>query len=485
MSNVVNNNKNVFAGRPSKDPLHPDYAPSQKLGYGYHTDRDLEKISVNEVSEQKVLRHRRYTVRIKALKSQENSPVIAEVANCQGRDQCFDDETDKASQTNIFITARKFLVERGQQTDIYACHMSCVEAEVVHLRTANASLSNELFTLSKITEQKEQQLNACRDEVSFLQKKCVSLEKENNSLKKTIKEKCFSFDFIKGNDSRTKYYTGLPNFLTFLTLFQHIYPYVERLPKKLLPQEEFLCVLTKLRHNLGVEDLAYRFNVNSSTISKLFHVWLDAMYTHLGGLVLWPQSDFMELPESFCNDHFKKTKVIIDCTEIFIERPTSLKARSQTYSNYKSHNTAKILVGISPSGAVTFLSKAWGGRASDNKITKESGILNKLNPGDIVLADRGFTLTDELALRGCKLIVPAFTKGKKQLSAKEVEESRLLARVRIHVERVINRVKDFKILSGTLPITLVKKNKGDDLATIDKIVATVGGIVNLSPPILK
>ena len=236
---------------------------------------------------------------------------------------------------------------------------------------------------------------------------------------------------------------------------------------------------------MGMKDIAYRFNVTMSTVSKLFSTWLDAMYIHLGSLVLWPETDFMELPKVFCNECLRKTKVIFDCTEIFIERPTALKARSQTFSNYKSRNTVKILIGISPSGSATFVSKAWGGRASDNKITNQCGILDKLNPGDIVLADRGFTLKDQFSLIGCKLIVPAFTKGKKQLSSREVEESRFLSRARIHVERVISRVKDFRILNGTLPISLVKRHKDDDVAMIDKITLVVGAIVNLSPPILK
>ena len=52
---------------------------------------------------------------------------------------------------------------------------------------------------------------------------------------------------------------------------------------------------------------------------------------------------------------------MIDCTEFFIETPSSLVNQAITYSSYKSHNTFMVLVGISPSGAVTFLSQLWGG----------------------------------------------------------------------------------------------------------------------------
>ena len=58
------------------------------------------------------------------------------------------------------------------------------------------------------------------------------------------------------------------------------------------------------------------------------------------------------------------------------------------------------------------------------------------------MADRGCRLDDDMAFYQCKLVRPAFTKGKQQLSAKEVEESRVLSRVRIHIERVIGLVKN-------------------------------------------
>ena len=69
---------------------------------------------------------------------------------------------------------------------------------------------------------------------------------------------------------------------------------------------------------------------------------------------------------------YQHCRSIIDCTEMFIHRPTNLTARPQTYSNYKNH-TIKYLVGMSPAGAITFLSADWGGRVSDNQLTAESG----------------------------------------------------------------------------------------------------------------
>ena len=63
-----------------------------------------------------------------------------------------------------------------------------------------------------------------------------------------------------------------------------------------------------------------------------------------------------------CTDAFntplgkKKTNVTNDWFEVFIENPSNLLARAQTYSNCKSHKTVKVLIGISPQGSITFVS---------------------------------------------------------------------------------------------------------------------------------
>ena len=64
-----------------------------------------------------------------------------------------------------------------------------------------------------------------------------------------------------------------------------------------------------------------------------------------------------------------------------------------TWSNYKHHNTVKFLIGITPQGVISFISKA-GGRVSDKHVTENSGVLRKLPAGDIVLANRGFDIAN-------------------------------------------------------------------------------------------
>ena len=106
-------------------------------------------------------------------------------------------------------------------------------------------------------------------------------------------------------------------------------------------------------------------------------------------------------------------------------------------------------------------------------------------PGDLVLTDQGFDISDDLVFHGAALAIPPFTKGKDQLSQREVETSRALSHVRIHVERAIGRFKYFKILQSTLPITMIKRLHETEYATIDKILLVCAAISNLHPPLIQ
>ena len=167
------------------------------------------------------------------------------------------------------------------------------------------------------------------------------------------------------------------------------------------------------------------------------------MYNNLKQLIIWPDTETLRqnLPSVF-RSNFGRTKCIIDCFEIFIERPLLFTARAATYSNYKKHNTVTVFIGIAPTGAIVFISSAWGGRVSDKVITQQCGFLDLIDPGDVILADRGFNVHDDIAIRGGRLEIPAFTKGKKQLSREEIEQSRQLSPIRIHVERIIGQLRN-------------------------------------------
>ncbi|XP_046862061.1 uncharacterized protein LOC124455472 [Xenia sp. Carnegie-2017] len=235
-----------------------------------------------------------------------------------------------------------------------------------------------------------------------------------------------------------------------------------------------------MRLNLSGKDLAYRFGgIHEATVSRIFIQMMDILHSRLCPLIHWPDREALlqTMPMDF-RKNCPACAVIIDCFEIFIDRASNPLARAKTYSSYKHHNTVKYLIGITPQGSLSFISDGWGGRVSNKHLTEECGLLEKLTPGDVILADRGFDIQESVGLYCARVKIPAFTKGKKQLSGIEVEQARKIANVRIDVERVIGNIrKKYGILSATQPIDFVVSKGGK--TTLDKIVTVSCALNNM------
>ena len=124
----------------------------------------------------------------------------------------------------------------------------------------------------------------------------------------------------------------------------------------------------------------------------------------------------------------------------------------------------------------------WGGRVSDKHLTENSGLLNHLIPGDTILADRGFDIEDSVGIYCARVSIPAFTK--KQLTGIDVEQTRRIANVCIHVERVIGTIRQkHTFLSGTQPIDFITPRE-DGVALLDKVVSVCCALIKLMYAIL-
>ena len=115
--------------------------------------------------------------------------------------------------------------------------------------------------------------------------------------------------------------------------------------------------------------------------------------------------------------------------------------------------------------------------------------LTSLLPKDLVMADRGVTIRDGVALKQAQLVIPAFTKGKEQLDPIDVEKTRSIAHVRIHVERVIGLLRrKYTILENTLTADLLTCNLHGNpevqVPMIDRIIRVYSGLVTLCGPIV-
>ena len=249
-----------------------------------------------------------------------------------------------------------------------------------------------------------------------------------------------------------------------------------------------LMTLMRLRLNMPEQFLAYEFSLSQTPVSRIFSNVIDVLYIRTKPFVFWPEQEELQktMPMQFRKYFGEKVAVIIDCFEIFIERPSNLMARAQTWSSYKHHNTVKFLMGITPQGAISFISKGWGGRVTDKHTTEHCGFLNYILPGDVVLADRGFDIQDNVGSQCAEVKIPAFTRGKDQLSPLEIEMTRKIANCRIHVERVIGCVRQkYTVLGSTLPIDYLITEDETDMTMVDKMCHVCCALTNCCEPIVS
>lgn len=120
-----------------------------------------------------------------------------------------------------------------------------------------------------------------------------------------------------------------------------------------------------------------------------------------------------------------------------------------------------------------FVSEGWGGRTSDIVVTRESGFYDLLEYGDEVMADKGFTIAEDLLIRHARLHIPPGKRGQEQMGKQAVKKTKEIANLRIFVEQAIRRLKTFHILKNEMPITLLDK--------FDDVVTICAAICNLYP----
>ena len=389
---------------------------------------------------------------------------------------------------------------------------SCGSSE--SLRTSSSSLNSDMTTDASTPEvTTAEEPNRESQDVHFsgpslqseTERKLAELKLElahERQVKQVLEEKLikntFNIENVKSNDNLIKCYTGFQDYETFSSVLNFLgreatsqlnYTNTElqnpekkekRGPTRALTVEnEFFLVLCRYKVGLLEEDLSVRFGISQSLVSRIIITWTKFMYYRFKELDIFPDRGIINLhkPECF-KDKYKGTTVIIDVTELNIETPSNPEAQQLTFSTYKNSNTLKALVGITPSGSVCFVSQLYGGSISDKEITAKSQFMDKLRSGDEIMADRGFNIQELLAEKGVKVNVPPFMNESGQFTEQEMVSTRRIATLRIHVERAIERIKNYHILDF-IPITICKNG------LIDMIFFVCAMFTNFLPPLVK
>ena len=321
-----------------------------------------------------------------------------------------------------------------------------------------------------------------RKKVAALEELRAALKEKTERIKKLEKELHaveqyrLSVDSLLHSERKIhglfKYYTGI-TYIRFMSLLAFLNPSSVTYEKgrrditKLQPQDCLLLALCRMRHNFGIVDVAVRFGVAVRSATVIFKTWVQHIYIMIGQVGIWPHRDIIisNMPAQFRID-FPTSLIIIDGTELRTQSPCSLPLQSQMYSDYKSSTTLKCLIGCDPKGSLMFVSALFTGSISDNEIVKQSGFLDLLktllhegyiHENDAIMADKGFTIEKDLAALGLKLNTPPFVSSTLQMTPGECELTRKIAKHRVHIERLIAKVKKYKMVSQRIPTFLFNR----------------------------
>ncbi|XP_050460200.1 uncharacterized protein LOC126856070 [Cataglyphis hispanica] len=238
-------------------------------------------------------------------------------------------------------------------------------------------------------------------------------------------------------------------------------------------RDKIIMTYVKLKQNLSYSFLAVIFNnCTPRHCQRIFYKTLQMLSETLRPMISWPSRDEISrnLPKVF--EGFENVRIVVDCTEIFIQALTKLGCQEVVYSHYKSSPTIKVMTGVSPGGTITFISKPFGGRVTDTEIFSKSELINLLEVNDGVMCDRGFLIDELCARKSWKLIRPPFLKDKKQFSKSEAILTSQIAKARVHIERSNQRIKAFAVVGETMSVKLVP--------IIEDIFSVICATVNLT-----
>lgn len=194
--------------------------------------------------------------------------------------------------------------------------------------------------------------------------------------------------------------------------------------------------------------------------------------------VHWPDREEIAMNIPLCfRGKFEKVRCVLDCTEIPVATLKCINCCIACYSNYKGRRTIKFLLGVTPGGLISYVSKAYSGKASDKQIFDEQKFVNLLDAfTDELMVDKGFSIQQECLNKGIRLHIPPFLRTDRH-TERDAILNESIAKSRIHVERAIQRIKIFGIMQSTVEAPV--------LGLVNSIMTVICALVNLSSPILK
>ena len=134
--------------------------------------------------------------------------------------------------------------------------------------------------------------------------------------------------------------------------------------------------MMKLCQGMLTENIADCFDISIGLASDIITTWVKAASAVLEPLICGPGREVMYKTLSNQVKSMPEIHSILDCTEVFIETPKNLGLLRITLSDYKYHNTAKLLLRVALKSSIIFISKGCGGFISDKELANCSDYLD-------------------------------------------------------------------------------------------------------------
>lgn len=226
--------------------------------------------------------------------------------------------------------------------------------------------------------------------------------------------------------------------------------------RKLKGVNSLFCALFILRTGCTLPVAAGLFGVSESVCSETFVMWIRALAQYKGLVLETPSNEETErlIPphmKEACGD--SNLAWFVDASEIEIQKFSDQWLANTSFSPYKSRNTIKVLGALHVCGCLLFMSEPHPGRICDDDITLASGFLGLLEKGQTVMADKGFALWYILSKLGVDFVAPPKAKiGQAVFTALQTQQTRWVARLRIHVERAFRCLKAYRWLHPPIAV---------------------------------
>lgn len=231
--------------------------------------------------------------------------------------------------------------------------------------------------------------------------------------------------------------------------------------RTLSPAQEVLLVLIYLRHNVAHEVVGQMFGVSADSSENLFHEIVPVLRELLPANRFESEKRFRRQGPGLSLE--QTDRILIDSFETAIPRPSSQERQKRVYSGKKRRHTLKTQIVTDVTGEVLDIDAGHRGPTADKKLYEASRVAHEF-PQASKQGDLGYQGTDGIE-------VPHKKPRGGALTPQQREENRALARVRVHVEHGIRRVKGFKI---------VRENYRLAMGLFPMVASVVVGLVHLN-----